>query len=104
MVSGYVEAVEDATLTAPLPALDLEPRELTGVRVPAWCARTGSGYYNDYRYGYVEDPRLTRIADLAAAGPVGLDRISSIATAEQLREWVNAGDLVAAPRDLPTAV
>jgi hypothetical protein len=67
------------------------------VRVPAWCARTGSGYYNDYRYGYVGDPRLAQVADRCAAGVIGADEIADLVGAQELRNWVDAGDLVAVP-------
>jgi glycosyltransferase involved in cell wall biosynthesis len=90
---AYARAITEAGVLEPLPAVRLlgVPR---AVEIPAWCALVRSGYYNDYEYGYADDPRLVEVARRAEAGPVGVADLAALADDTLLADWIANGYLV----------
>jgi hypothetical protein len=59
----YAEAITSCTVRAGLreeKPSRLSENDLMGI--PPWCVALEKGYYNDYAYGYAEDPRLLSLA------------------------------------------
>jgi hypothetical protein len=92
--SHYVDAICSTRLVPPLQArLPQPPHPGDIFEIPPWCAALGRGYYNDYEYGYCEDPELlTTVRSLA--GPATRSTLLERGMQSQLLEhWARSGML-----------
>jgi glycosyltransferase involved in cell wall biosynthesis len=98
MLDAYELALATARRIDPLP---IAPIASDGdgdvLELPPWCALTERGLYNDYSYGYLEDPRLLEVAARARTGVTAAELLAKGVREAELRDWVSGGALVRHP-------